>query len=220
MNFAIAAAAKALPALMGATKGATAIKAATAFNAGSQMLQGWQGYQQGRYDAKVARRNADLARLQAQQEAAASALSMEAGGRDRRRALGEQAAATAQSGGGTQGSAGRVLTQSSQEAALDELNQKHNLQVGYQGGIHQSALYDHEANMARKRATGSLVSGVIGAGAAVLNGRSAYGSHQRSTQVMGAEMGRLNSRYGAVGGAFPRATGVKGGPKRYKTAKG
>lgn len=145
---------------------------AVALAATQQLVEGVQEYQQGRYEAEVAKSNMNVALENASRSRIEAGLAEEAKRREARMELGRAAAAGAQSGvagGGLGvGSVGAVLSQSARMGELDALNIRY---AGLtEGAAHeaQAAQFKMERRAAIQRARGGLVSGVLGSATKVL----------------------------------------------------
>lgn len=127
---------------------------------------------------KNASENASRARQDA-------ALAEEAQRRQARKSLGRSAAAAAQSGvsgGGLGGgSTGALLKQAATEAELDALNIRYGGQLEARDHEVEQAQYNLERRVAFQQASGGMLSGLLGAGAAGLSGYADYkGSSART----------------------------------------
>lgn len=129
------------------------------------ILQASATRQQGKEQALQARMQADLLRERARQEMAATAADEAAHRREARMRIGRQAAAQAEAGIGTSGSAGLLLEQSSVLAELDALNIRYGGQMRSRGLLAES-LMTRERGRAARRNAGLL------AGAQLLSGFS------------------------------------------------
>jgi len=156
----------------------TASLFAAGFQVVGNLLQGEQGYAQGRNEAAIAEANAKTARENAARARRDAALAEEAQRREARKSLGRSAAAIAQSGaagaGLGQGSAGAVLKQASTEAELDALNIRYSGEQEAQGHLTEAAQFDMERKAALQRAKGARLSGIFGAATAGLSGFANY----------------------------------------------
>lgn len=162
----------------------TALLLATVASAGSQLVGGIQAYQQGRYEADVAQTNAKIATDNAARARLDASRAEEAQRREARKVLGRAAAASSQSGaagsGPGQGSFGALNTQSAKEAELDALNIRYGGEMEAFGNESQAAMFRAERKAALQRATGGLITGVLGAASAGLSGYSDYKGYRRT----------------------------------------
>lgn len=123
------------------------------------LVQASASIQQGK-DAKL---NARLLREQSRAELSASARDEEAQRRAARIALGRQAAAQAEAGIGTSGSAGLLLDQSAVLAELDALNIRYGGELRSKGLLAQSLGLRQRARSTGLLAGAQLLSGVSSA---------------------------------------------------------
>ena len=157
----------------------TALLLATVAQGASSVVEGYQGYQQGKMDAQVAGQNAAISRDNARLARLQGAAAEEAKRREIRASLGRSAAAIAQAGGGTQGTAGKLLSQSAAEGELDALNIRYGADSDARASEQEARNYDLERYAAKRRAKGAVISGLIGAGSSALSGYAQYGSYRR-----------------------------------------
>lgn len=170
--------------------------ASAAVNAVGQVVEGAQGYQQGKYEAAVAGQNADISRDNAARARRDADLAEEAKRGEVRKSLGRSAAAAAQSGaagsGPGQGSIGLVLNQAAKEGELDALNIRYGGDTERQTHLMEEAQYRAEQRAAKRRAKAAAISGILGSAAATLSGSASYGQYQAGVKVRKAQAAYSN----------------------------
>jgi hypothetical protein len=146
--------------------------AATTLNTTGALVTGLTGAQASEQNARTYRTEGTIATTQgAQQEAQER--------RSTAMTLGSMRAAGAQAGAGTDGSAGRAISQSAMNAELDALNIRYKSQL-------QRWSYFAQADNLDREATAQRTSGALKAGAALLKGYS-------SNYLAGPDMSGLYS---------------------------
>lgn len=134
---------------------------------GGSALSAYGNLQQGKANQKAHNYNATMLQQQASVEEQQGGAREEAQRRQARKVLGSQAAATAQSGTGTGGSAADIMQQSATNAELDAL------MIRYESGLKASGLKNQAAG---EKYAGKVArqAGYYGAIGSVLNGASTY----------------------------------------------
>lgn len=148
--------------------------AKTGLDAVGSLEQGKEGYTQGMIESQAATTNAAIARENARRARLEASAAEEAQRREARKSLGGAAAAIAQAGIGSQGSAQAALTQGVREAELDALNIRYGGETEAHGDLVEAANQDAEAKAAQRRAKYALKSGRIGAASAIVGGAANY----------------------------------------------
>lgn len=148
--------------------------AATAASAISAINQGNNQSAMYKSQAQANAYNADMARQNAQVAAEQGNANEETQRRHARIIEGQQRAAIAEAGIGTDGSAGDLYEQSASNAEMDALNIRYGAQLQSAGFTNQAGLDDWQGDQNRRNASSARTSGFINAGAAALSGYSNY----------------------------------------------
>lgn len=159
------------------TAAAAAFKAIGAIRQGNAQSAAYESQAQANdYNAAIAQQNA--ATVGAQGNA-----NEEAQRRQARLALGQQRAAIAEAGIGTDGSASDLYQQSVSNSEMDALNIRYQSQLQGTGYLNQAGLDSWQADQNRRNASAARTSGYINAGAAAL---SSYGGYLQGQAVIKA----------------------------------
>lgn len=148
-----------------ASAGMQAVSAINSANAQSAAAQSQA--QANEYNAAVARQNADIA---AQQGNA----NEETQRRKARMVLGQQRAAIAEAGIGSDGTGGDLYEQSVSNAEMDALNIRYGASLQSAGFTNQAGLDDWQAQQNRRNASAAQTAGYLNAGAAALSSLGGY----------------------------------------------
>lgn len=120
------------------------------------------------YNAEVAKRNAEV-------QAAESASEQSRHRRQVRQVMGEQRAAIAQSGTGFGGSNKDIVDRTATLAELDAMNIAYEGQARYQAAMSQSSIDSYSAGVNRSNARNARTAGYINAGKSILTSVALYG---------------------------------------------
>lgn len=146
----------------------TAMQAVGAIQQGNAQAAQYQAQAQANeYNARIQRMQAEAAGQQwsAREDAQRSAA---------RRVLGQQLAATAESGVALNGTASDLFRQSLVNAEQDALNVRYEGELNRIGLLNNAALSDYEAASARKAASAARKAGYLSAAAAIAGGAYQY----------------------------------------------
>lgn len=135
----------------------------------SRAFQAYGEYQQAKTDQRVAEQNAAILRQNAGQVGRETSAAEEARRRQIRKEMGDAFTAYAQSGAGADQN---LLRQAGAEAELDALNMRYDGQTRRQALLSEAAGQDYQVKVARSRARGAIVSGIVGTAAAGLTARA------------------------------------------------